>query len=453
MSDANPQAIGLKGVGAPSGGFDAADIGRRSKAVLIGSAGNLIEWYDIYAYSAFSLYFAGAFFPQTDPVAQQLAAASLFAAAFFVRPLGGALFGYFADRRGRRNALTGSVLLMCFGSLLIAATPTYATIGFAAPVVLAIARLLQSLSQGGEYGSGATYLSEVAHPNRRGFYSGVWYMTLIGGQLCAILVLLVLQKIFLTPEQLKAWGWRIPFVIGALLSILAYILRRDMPETELFTAAKPVIERENAWRILARNWKAMALVVGITIGGTSAFYTYTTYMQKFLKLSVGLNDCADDSGHGRLASVRADPAAALWRRIRQGGPQADADRLRRPWNARDGSAADDAAAYEKPVRRLSSDLRRLGHRQRLHLDRGHRQSRIVSDRDPGHGRRRALRADGGNFRRVGRLGRAQLQKRQFRGGVLLVCDGLHFHLAYLLHFHARYENAFENGAGFMTAPL
>lgn len=278
------------GEGARSDGFDGADIRRRTKAVLIGSAGNLIEWYDIYAYSAFSLYFAGAFFPQTDPVAQQLAAASLFAAAFFVRPLGSALFGYFADRHGRRNALTGAVLLMSFGSFLIAATPGYASIGVAAPIILAAARLLQSLSQGGEYGSGATYLSEVAHPDRRGFYSGIWYTTLIGGQLAAILVLLALQKLFLTPEELRAWGWRIPFVVGALLSILAYILRRDMPETALFLAAKPLAERENSWRILGRNWKSMALVVGITIGGTSAFYTYTTYMQKFLKLSVGLDD-------------------------------------------------------------------------------------------------------------------------------------------------------------------
>ncbi|MGA2637348.1 MFS transporter [Methylocella sp.] len=275
---------------APSDGFDAADVRRRTKAVLIGSAGNLIEWYDIYAYSAFSLYFANAFFPQTDPLAQQLGAASLFAAAFFVRPLGSALFGYFADRHGRRNALTGAVLLMCFGSLLIAVTPAYASIGVAAPIILAIARLLQSLSQGGEYGSGATYLSEVAHPDRRGFYSGIWYVTLIGGQLAAILVLLALQKLFLTPDQLRAWGWRIPFVVGALLSIFAYILRRDMPETELFIAAKPVIKRENPWRILVRDWRSMALVVGITIGGTSAFYTYTTYMQKFLKLSVGLDD-------------------------------------------------------------------------------------------------------------------------------------------------------------------
>ncbi|WP_395697729.1 MFS transporter [Methylocella sp.] len=273
-----------------SDGFDAADVFSRSKAVLTGSLGNLIEWYDIYAYSAFSLYFAGAFFPQTDPVAQQLAAASLFAAAFFVRPLGSALFGYFADRHGRRNALTAAVLLMCFGSLLIAATPTYASIGVAAPVMLAVARLLQSLSQGGEYGSGATYLSEVAHPERRGFYSGIWYMTLIGGQLLAIVVLLVLQKAFLTPDQLKAWGWRIPFVIGALLSIFAFVIRRDMPETELFEAAKPTIRLENPRRLLLRDWRAVALVVGITVGGASAFYTYTTYMQKFLKLSVGLDD-------------------------------------------------------------------------------------------------------------------------------------------------------------------
>lgn len=271
-------------------GFDRADMSKRTKAILVGSAGNLIEWYDIYAYSAFSLYFAGAFFPSGDAVAQQLAAASLFAAAFLVRPLGGLLFGYFADRRGRRNALTASVLLMSFGSLLIAVTPAYATIGVAAPVILAIARLLQSLSQGGEYGSGATYLSEAAHPNRRGFYSGVWYTTLIGGQLCAILVLLVLQKLLLTPEQLKAWGWRIPFLIGALLSILAYYLRRDMPESHLFLEAQKRARTESVWRILARSWRSILLVVGITIGGTSAFYTYTTYMQKFLRLSVGLTD-------------------------------------------------------------------------------------------------------------------------------------------------------------------
>jgi MHS family alpha-ketoglutarate permease-like MFS transporter len=271
-------------------GFDAADTSKRVKAILIGSVGNLIEWYDVYAYSAFALYFAGSFFPKGDPAAQQLAAASLFAVAFLVRPLGSVLFGYFADRYGRRTSLTLAVLLMCFGSLLIAVTPTYATIGVWAPAVLALARILQGLSQGGEYGTSATYLSEVAHPNRRGFYSGVWYTTLVGGQFIAILVLLVLQKIFLTPDQLKEWGWRIPFAIGALISIFAYYMRRDMHETELFQKAGKTVKSESLFRTLGRNWKTMVLVVGITIGGTSAFYTYTTYMQKFLKLSVGLTD-------------------------------------------------------------------------------------------------------------------------------------------------------------------
>ncbi|WP_165491173.1 MFS transporter [Lichenihabitans psoromatis] len=270
----------------------AAPVGRwqQTRSILIGSIGNLIEWYDVYAYSAFALYFAGSFFPQTDPVAQQLSAASLFAVAFLMRPVGSLLFGYFADRFGRRTSLTWSVLLMCFGSLLIAVSPTYATIGVWAPVILSLARILQGLSQGGEYGTSATYLSEMSEPQHRGFYSGVWYVTLIGGQLLALVVLLVLQKLLLTPDQLKAWGWRIPFVIGALLAVYGYYMRRDLAETELFKTAKADATRVSFWSLIAGNWRGMLLVIGITIGGTSAFYTYTTYMQKFLKLSVGLTD-------------------------------------------------------------------------------------------------------------------------------------------------------------------
>jgi len=273
-----------------SDGYDAADTRKRVKAILVGSIGNLIEWYDVYAYSAFALYFAGSFFPKGDPAAQQLAAASLFALGFLVRPIGSVIFGYFADKHGRRTALTLSVLLMCFGSLLIAVTPTYASIGLGAPAILTFARILQGVSLGGEYGASATYLSEVSHPNRRGFYSGVWYMTLIGGQLTALLVLQVLQKVFLTPDQLKDWGWRIPFAVGAAISIYAYYMRRDMHETDLFKQADKLVKKDRLWVMLGKNWKTMVLVVGITIGGTSAFYTYTTYMQKFLKLSVGLTD-------------------------------------------------------------------------------------------------------------------------------------------------------------------
>jgi MFS transporter, MHS family, alpha-ketoglutarate permease len=269
---------------------DLADVRRRVKAIFIGSVGNLVEWYDFYAYAAFALFFAGSFFPGTDPVVQQLNAALLFALGFIVRPIGGWLFGHLADHYGRRNSLMLSVLLMCFGSLMIAVTPTYASIGIGAPILLGLARAVQGLSLGGEYGASATYLSEVADQKNRGFYSSFQYVTLIGGQLCAILVLLLLQQVFLTPEQLRAWGWRIPFVIGALLAITALLMRRNLHETDDFVAAKKVTRRTSSLRALAKYPREVLLVVGLTMGGTTAFYTYTTYMQKFLRLSVGLND-------------------------------------------------------------------------------------------------------------------------------------------------------------------
>src|SRR5690242_4627077 len=155
------------------------EVRRRLKAMFIGSVGNLVEWYDFYAYTAFSLYFANSFFPGHDPVVQQLNAALVFAIGFVMRPLGGLLFGYLADHHGRRNALMLSVLLMCFGSLVIATTPTYAAIGVAAPIVLGAARILQGLSLGGEYGASATYLTEVAGERHRGFYVSFHYVTLI----------------------------------------------------------------------------------------------------------------------------------------------------------------------------------------------------------------------------------------------------------------------------------
>jgi MFS transporter, MHS family, alpha-ketoglutarate permease len=270
--------------------LDPADVRRRLKAIFVGSVGNLVEWYDFYAYAAFALYFAGAFFPGNDPVVQQLNAAILFAIGFIVRPIGGWMFGHLADHYGRRNSLMLSVLLMCFGSLMIAVTPTYASIGIWAPALLGLARMVQGLSLGGEYGTSATYLSEIADKNHRGFYSSFQYVTLIGGQLCAIVVLLVLQRIFLTPAELRAWGWRIPFVVGALLAVTALAMRRNLHETDDFVAAKQIARKGSSIAALMKYPREVLVVVGLTMGGTTAFYTYTTYMQKFLKLSVGLND-------------------------------------------------------------------------------------------------------------------------------------------------------------------
>ncbi len=275
---------------APEAPLHFSDVRRRLKAIFVGSIGNLVEWYDFYVYTAFALYFAASFFPGNDTVVQQLNAAILFAIGFIVRPIGGWLFGHLADHHGRRNALMLSVLLMCFGSLMIAVTPTYASIGTAAPFLLGLARIIQGLSLGGEYGASATYLTEVADEKHRGFYSSFQYVTLIGGQLCAILILLLLQQVFLTPEQLRAWGWRIPFIVGAMLAVIAFGMRRNLHETEAFIEAHNPARRENSLRALFNYPREVFLVVGLTMGGTIAFYTYTTYMQKFLKLSVGLSD-------------------------------------------------------------------------------------------------------------------------------------------------------------------
>lgn len=262
---------------------------QRIKAIVGGSIGNLVEWYDWYAYAAFAIYFSNSFFPDSDLNAQLMNTAGIFAVGFLMRPIGGWLFGSIADKVGRKRAMTLSVLLMSFGSLLIALTPTYKTIGILAPALLLIARLLQGLSVGGEYGVSATYLSEMATEDRRGFYSSFQYVTLIGGQLIALGIQLILQKILLTETQLEDWGWRIPFVIGAILSVIALYLRANLHETEAFENKKEVSDnKKGSISELLKHPQALLTVVGLTLGGTLAFYTYTTYMQKFLVNTVHL---------------------------------------------------------------------------------------------------------------------------------------------------------------------
>lgn len=270
-----------------------AGAARQLKSIFSGSVGNLVEWYDWYAYAAFSLYFAKAFFPQHDPTARLLNTAAIFAVGFLMRPLGGWLLGRYADRHGRRAALMLSVLMMCAGSLVIALTPGYAAIGVAAPALLLLARLLQGLSVGGEYGASATYLSEMATREHRGFWSSFQYVTLVMGHLLALGVLIALQQWLLTPEQLESWGWRIPFAIGAAAAASALYLRRNMEETEAFTRERAQDARssrsQGSLRTLLRHPRAVLTVIGLTLGGTVAFYTYTTYVHKFLVNTAGID--------------------------------------------------------------------------------------------------------------------------------------------------------------------
>jgi MFS transporter, MHS family, alpha-ketoglutarate permease len=262
---------------------------QRLRAVFGGSIGNLIEWYDWYTYSACAIYFAPLFFPDDDPTTQLLNSAAIFAGSFLIRPLGGWVLGRYADRRGRKAALTLSVMLMCLGSLLIAFAPGYATVGPAAPAILMLARLLQGFSVGGEYGTSATYMSEVTPAQQRGFYSGVLYVTLVMGQLLSLAVLLVLQWVFLSHDQLEAWGWRIPFVVGAAAALGGLYLRRTLPETEKFQKHRATGGRAGEVGLLLQHPREVLIVLGLTAGGTLYFYIFTTYIQQFLANTVGLS--------------------------------------------------------------------------------------------------------------------------------------------------------------------
>ncbi|HFL2186407.1 TPA: MFS family transporter [Pseudomonas putida] len=257
----------------------------RTTAIVGVCSGNLVEWYDFFIYAYTSIYFASLFFPAGDQTSQLLATAGIFAVGFFMRPLGGWIFGYIADTRGRKISMIISVFMMCGGSLMIAVMPTYATVGVAAPVLLVVARLMQGLSVGAEYGTGATYISEVSRAGRRSFYGSFQYMTIIAGQLLALLTVAVLQLV-LSEQDLKAWGWRVPFLIGALASIVVVYLRRTMRETA--TAQGMKSKEAGSLKGLMQHKRAVLLTFTITIGCSLYFYTFTAYMQKFLVVSVGI---------------------------------------------------------------------------------------------------------------------------------------------------------------------
>jgi MHS family alpha-ketoglutarate permease-like MFS transporter len=261
---------------------------KRLVSIIGGSAGNLVEWYDWFAYAAFAIYFAPVFFPKGDPTAQLLSTAAVFAVGFIFRPIGAWVMGRYADGRGRKAGLSLSVALMFGGSMLLAIAPTYAMAGILGPITLLVARILQGLSLGGEYGASATYLSEMAPRENRGFWASFQYMTLCGGQLSAILVAVVLQSL-LSEAELTAWGWRIPFVIGALLALSVYILRRNLAETASFENQDAARPASTATRLWAEHRRESILVAMLSAGGGLSAYTFTSYMQKYLFNTVGFS--------------------------------------------------------------------------------------------------------------------------------------------------------------------
>ena len=271
----------------PAASYSPQEQRRRIGAIVAASSGNLVEWFDFYIYAFCAIYFSAAFFPNSNPTAQLLNTAGVFAAGFLMRPIGGWLFGRIGDRSGRKTAMVTSVAMMCVGSLLIAALPTYATIGTWAPALLLLARLFQGLSVGGEYGTTATYVSEAALQGRRGFFSSFQYVTLIGGQLLAVLVVVILQQL-LDETQLKAWGWRVPFIIGALTALVALKVCSTLEETSTAHTRNSEVAGSVA-ELLRHHKAAFGTVLGYTAGGSLIFYTFTTYMQKYLVTTAGMS--------------------------------------------------------------------------------------------------------------------------------------------------------------------
>ncbi len=271
---------------------EVGEIDRASRrAILAGSIGNAVEFVDWNIYATFSVFFADQFFPAKSGTTALLSTLAVFAVAFVMRPVGAAILGSFSDRHGRMAGLSLGIALMAGASLLIAICPTYASIGIAAPGVLLFARLVQGFSNGGEFGASATFLVEMAPRGQRAFF-GSWQQVTVSTSHIIVAGLGTILAFFLSNESLHAWGWRVAFLLGAVLGLVGLWLRFSVPETGVFTAA--VARRGNTrlhpFRTMFVKHPAAALrVFGITIAGTLTYYIWITYMATYAHVSTGMS--------------------------------------------------------------------------------------------------------------------------------------------------------------------
>ncbi|MDX3894954.1 MFS transporter [Pusillimonas sp.] len=253
-----------------------SDLRRSVSNTIKGSSGNLVEWYDVYVYSVFASSFEHHFFSPDDKNADVYIWA-IFALTFLMRPVGSWFFGRYADRKGRRAALTLSVTIMSLCSFIIAITPTRLSIGGGAAVILILCRLVQGFATGGEYGTSATYLSEAAVPKHRGFLASFHYVTLVGGHVLAQALFLALL-LATSKEDIGSWGWRLAFAIGGIGALIVLWMRRTMDESMSQEAIKSAKKDKGSGSMveLVRNyWKELAACFLVTMGGTVAFYAYS----------------------------------------------------------------------------------------------------------------------------------------------------------------------------------
>ncbi|WP_206446865.1 MFS transporter [Agrococcus sp. KRD186] len=275
--------------------------GHRARDLIAVNAGNTLEWYDWTIYTIFAPYFAGQFFPTDDPVAALLATLAVFAVGFVTRPLGGWLFGRYADRHGRKTALTLAMAIVAVGSLVIAVSPTYGAVGVAASIILLLARLVQGLAHGGEMGTAVTYLVERAPDGRRALWGSSSWVSVILGTMLATLTGLAVTNL-LSESDIAGWGWRVAFGLGGLLGLYALWLRRRIQETAVVDEPSERRKEPRAplWQRLRPHLSGVAIVMGLSAGGSIMFYTWLIYAPTYAQVARG-----QDAGSALLAALLA----------------------------------------------------------------------------------------------------------------------------------------------------
>lgn len=271
----------------------------RSKTIVGTGLGNALEWFDWGIFAVFSPFFATQFFNPDDPVSAFLSTLIVFAVGFLARPLGGLVFGWLGDRRGRKFSMAATVGAAAVGSILIAISPTYGQVGVLASVVLVIARLVQGLAHGGELPSAQTYVSEFAENHNRGLWASLIYVSGTIGNVIGVLTGAVLATV-LTESQMGSYGWRIPFLIGGVFGLYALVMRARMSETSHFEADldhEPGTEAvtpvgPSIWQQVWTHRASGARVIGLTVGLTVAFYTWAIQAPAHAIASLGIDHTA-----------------------------------------------------------------------------------------------------------------------------------------------------------------
>ena len=281
---------------ATAASLTAATGSQRNRAIVAGSIGNVLEWFDFGVYGYFVPVLSQLFFPSSDPLSSLLLTFAVFGVGFVMRPVGSILFGIYGDRVGRRKALSAVIFLMGVSTLAIGLLPTYQQVGVAAPILMVVVRLLQGLSAGGEWGGSTAYLVEFAPEGRRG-YIGSWQQVSVGGGFLLGSLSAAFINQVMAHDAVLAWGWRIPFILGIAVALLGGYLRWRLDDTPKFTEIEaqhavshaPLIEAVTTYR------RETLTIFGLTLHNTVAYYIPIIYMTSYI-----------------ISQAHLSPSSALW---------------------------------------------------------------------------------------------------------------------------------------------